>query len=382
MSAAVCGAQAAVLVGGLIAGALRGDQLYVASILVAVPAAVVCIQLLGSLEVGQPQTPRRSEPSPTELGSDAETTELGSGAQTTGGCASPPTEPARGAETKEAQHDGGLASPATRAVDTPFTSDVAPAAAPAATAPAGSAHGGGLVRVLGMRYFWAVAFAPFVQGAAIGATFQIYAPMLLKLVHGWEEGEVARMFQLGGLAALIAHATVTPWLSSRPWRVRAVQAIHSANALLLVAYGHVGRHSAPLALALPVILFVGTAVSLGIVNYMVALFARTVVPDSLSALTGLTRCLFTLGFATLPAAYATMVAAGQLMAPCIIGAALFGASALLMQAATTLPAPSTAPTATARADGAAAPSAAEVSCVVLGGEVTDSRTMRTDLSTK
>jgi hypothetical protein len=176
-----CAAQAAVLVGGLIAGALRGDQLYVASILVAVPAAVVCIQLLGSLEVGQPQTPRRSEPSPTELGSGAETTELGSGAQTTGGCASPPTEPARGAETKEAQHDGGLASPATRAVDTPFTSDVAPAAAPAATAPAGSAHGGGLVRVLGMRYFWAVAFAPFVQGAAIGATFQIYAPMLLKV---------------------------------------------------------------------------------------------------------------------------------------------------------------------------------------------------------
>jgi hypothetical protein len=114
----------------------------------------------------------------------------------------------------------------------------------------------------------------------------------------------------------------------------------------------------------------------------VSVFARTVVPDSLSALTGLTRCLFTLGFATLPAAYATMVAAGQLMAPCIIGAALFGASALLMQAATTLPAPSTAPTATARADGAAAPSAAEVSCVVLGGEVTDSRTMRTDLSTK
>ena len=64
-------------------------------------------------------------------------------------------------------------------------------------------------------------------------------------------------------------------------------------------------------------------VSLGIVNYMVALLARAIAPEALGALTGLTRCLFTLGYCVLPASLVPMLNAAGLIAPCALMASLF-----------------------------------------------------------
>ena len=58
-----------------------------------------------------------------------------------------------------------------------------------------------------------------------------------------------------------------------------------------------------------VLIYVLTAICLGVVNVMVAMLARTVAPEALSTLTGATRCLFTLGFAVFPAAFVPMLLA-------------------------------------------------------------------------
>ena len=65
--------------------------------------------------------------------------------------------------------------------------------------------------------------------------------------------------------------------------------------------------------------------------------ARAVAPAALGALTGLTRCLFTLGYCALPASLVPLLEAGGLIAPCALVAALFGVKAALLQLATRLP---------------------------------------------
>ena len=72
-------------------------------------------------------------------------------------------------------------------------------------------------------------------------------PLVLKSSHSLPEAEVARLFQVGGLAALLAHAFVTPWISSRPWRHLAVQAMAVVNVGLLLGYAFLGERHASVA---------------------------------------------------------------------------------------------------------------------------------------
>ena len=300
LSAAVCIAQASILIAGLIAGALRGAQMHVAMGIVSIPPAIVALYLLGAREaVAAPP------PAPPASAAPAATADATAAADTV-------------AANEKSQEEAVEQTPAPP-----------PAAPPRAR--------DGLARLVRTRYFWAVAFAPFVQGGYMGAIFQTLAPLVLKTVHSWPESDVARMFQIGGLVALIAHATATPWFSSKPWRHRAVQVISLVNAALLVIYGLLGADHAAAALAIPVICFVGTAICLGIVNFMVANLARTIAPEALAACTGATRCLFTFGYAVLPAAFVAMLNAGSLIAPCLCVAVLFVIKALLMQMAAKLP---------------------------------------------
>ena len=181
-----------------------------------------------------------------------------------------------------------------------------------------------LRKAFAMPYFLCLAFCPFVQGCYMGGISSTLAPLVLKATHGWVESEVARLFQVGGFAATIAHAFVTPYLSSRPWRHRAVQALSLLNIGLLLLYAFLGDSSPAVAFAVPVVCFVTTAMCLGCCNLMVALFAKSIVPEALGALTGLTRCLFTLGTGLVPVLVVPLMKAGGLAAPSILVAALFG----------------------------------------------------------
>ena len=66
------------------------------------------------------------------------------------------------------------------------------------------------------------------------------------------------------------------------------------------------------ALALPTVAFVCTAVNLGVCNLMIAMFAMRIAPEALGRITGLTRCLFTLGWCSLPALLVPLRAAASL----------------------------------------------------------------------
>ena len=98
-----------------------------------------------------------------------------------------------------------------------------------------------------------------------------------------------------------------------------------------------GERYASATLVLPAFGFVATACGLGVVNVMVALLARAVAPETIGTLTGLTRCLFTLGYCTLPAPLVPLLQAGGLIAPCALVAALFVVTAALLQLAAHLP---------------------------------------------
>lgn len=272
MAWTVCAAQAGISGAGLIAGAMRGSDLYLASAIVSALPAIAVIVLAGARDPVLPKTT----------------------------AATSTTEPLRSAF----RH----------------------------------------------RYLKAVAVAPFVQGTLIGGVFQVLTPYVLKTTHGFREDSVARLFQLGGFFALIAHAVVTPWLSSRPWRHRAAQALSLITAAVLVVYGALGERYAAVALALPTVAFVCTAVNLGVCNLMIAMFAMRIAPEALGRITGLTRCLFTLGWCSLPALLVPLRAAagGSLLAPCGLVAGLFVMLAALLQFCATLPqaAPSYATTST------------------------------------
>jgi hypothetical protein len=201
---------------------------------------------------------------------------------------------------------------------------------------------GALAKVVRTRYFWACAWSPFVQGTYMGAMMQTLAPLVLKSLHNWPESDVARIFQLCGFGGLIAHASATPYFSSKAWRHRAVQGLSITNAGLLIAYGLLGKTYSHAALVLPIIGFINTAVCLGIVNFMCALLARTIAPEALGSVTGLTRCLFTLGYASMPAAFVPMLTAGNLLAPCLIVATMFASKVVLLEwGARKLPEPMT-----------------------------------------
>ena len=268
MAASVCIAQASIMVGGFVAGAMRGRDLAIAGAIVSALPALAAVFLMGAREV--------------------------------------PRTASAGGESQRA----------------------------------------GLLRAVRTRFFCGVAIAPFVQGASVGGVMQVLTPLILKSLHGWEEASVARVFQFGGLVALVAHATATPYLSSRPWRHRALQALSLLVAALLLAYGMLGEAHPAAALVLPVAAFVGTAVALGIANFMIALLARAVAPAALGTLTGLTRCAFTLGYCSLPAALVPLLAAGGLLAPCALVASLFGLTAISLQLCSALPAAAAPPTLT------------------------------------
>lgn len=324
LSFSVCMAQGSILIAGSIAGALRGSQMYIACAIVSVPPAIITVVLMFAREATSTPTPPPLSTATSEPP----------------GAAAPIA-----ADAKTADVDAPTAEPPPTAAPTapPATAPAAAPTAPAAAPTAPPRARDGLKRVMRTRYFWAVAFAPFVQGAYMGATFQTLAPVVLKETHSWVEGDVARMFQIGGLVALIAHATATPWLSSKPWRHHAVQAISLLNAALLVVYGLLGEAHPAAALILPVVCFVGTAICLGIVNFMVALLARTIAPEALAVCTGATRCLFTFGYCILPAAFVAMFNGVGLRVPSIVSAMLFVIKAALMQLAAKLPTPLPAP---------------------------------------
>ena len=237
----------------------------------------------------------------------------------------------------------------------------------------------GFFRAIRTRYFLCVSFAPFVQGSYMvrartawlnpalrliatlaqeesargnlasdtrsssapllwqGGMFGTLAPMVLKNIHGRSESDVGRLFQVGGLGALLAHAFFTPWVSSRPWRHRAVQFLSLLNTAIVLVYGFYGERDAGVALVLPCVAFVSTAVCLGCCNLMVAIFARNTAPEALGALTGLTRCMFSVGTSVLPALVVPLTDAGGLLAPCVLGAVLFGVKAFLLTWCASLP---------------------------------------------
>lgn len=168
--------------------------------------------------------------------------------------------------------------------------------------------------------------------------------MILKNSHGWNESDVGRLFQVGGLGALVAHAFFTPWVSSRPWRHRAVQALSLLNAVVLLVYGFYGESDPGVALVLPCVAFVSTAICLGCCNLMVAMFARNTAPEALGALTGLTRCTFSIGTSVLPALVVPLTDAGGLLAPCVLAAILFAVKGVLLTWCAQLPPPRAAPT--------------------------------------
>ena len=122
---------------------------------------------------------------------------------------------------------------------------------------------------------------------------------------------------MGGLCALLTHASLTPYLSGVPWRHRAAQGLAALIAASSLAYGMLGERYASATLVLPAFGFVATACGLGVVNVMVALLARAVAPEAIGTLTGLTRCLFTLGYCALPAPLVPLLQASGPLAPCI-----------------------------------------------------------------
>ena len=268
MAWTVCAAQAGISGAGLIAGSMRGRDLYLASAIVSVLPATAAIVLAGARD---PVLPKATV---ATSGDD---------------------------------------------VDAPQRS----------SAP--------LRAAFRHRYLQAVAVAPFVQGTLIGGIFQVLTPYVLKTTHGFREDSVARVFQLGGLGALIAHAVLTPWLSSRPWRHRAAQALSLITAAALVVYGALGDQHPAVALALPTVAFVCTAINLGICNLMIAMFAMRMAPEALGRITGLTRCLFTLGWCSLPALLLPLRTSSGLLAPCGLVAGLFTVLAILLQFAAHLP---------------------------------------------
>ena len=289
MSATVCFAQLAVMAGGFVAGAMRGQDLFIACAVVSVAPALAVLILLCTSEV------------PAATPSSMPPVMLLAPAAAPAAPSAPPSPPSKPSPPRQAQT--------------------------------------GLWRALRTRYFWGVAVAPLVQGCFIGGVAQSLAPLVLRTTHGWDEASVARLFQISGLCALLAHAALTPYLASVSWRHRATQALAVLVAATSLAYGVLGERHSALALALPVVGFVATAVSLGVVNVMVALLARAVAPEALGALTGLTRCLFTLGYCVLPASLVPLLKAGGLLAPCLLIAALFVLKAALLQLATRLPIP-------------------------------------------
>jgi len=108
--------------------------------------------------------------------------------------------------------------------------------------------------------------------------------------------------------------------------------------MLTIALGLLGEASSVAAFVLPLVGFVCTAVCLGCCNLMLAVFARAAAPQALGSLTGLTRCMFTLGLCVLPVLLGPMLSAGGLRVPCFLVSALFLLQAAALQVAKRSPA--------------------------------------------
>ena len=244
MSATVCAAQLAVSLGGFVAGAMRGRDLAFAMLLVSVAPATVALVLLRAHEVRPPANVSPPPPVPAPLASPSEA-------------------------------EAALAAPAVPEAAAPAVAAVAAAAVATGTPTKGRS---GVQRALRTRYFWGVALAPLVQGCYIGGVMQSLAPLVLKTAHGWGESGVARLFQVGGLGALLTHASLTPYLSGVPWRHRAAQGLAALTAATSLAYDVLGERYASAALVLPAFGFVTTACGLGVVNVMVPHRRRAAAP--------------------------------------------------------------------------------------------------------
>ena len=81
---------------------------------------------------------------------------------------------------------------------------------------------------------------------------------------------------------------------------------------------------------LPLMFFILTALCLGICNFMVALCARAVAPEAVGAITGLTRCLFTLGNSIMPVIVLPLADVGGLRLPCFVIAGAFLLKVILL----------------------------------------------------
>ena len=268
---AVCLGVASVMLGGFLAGAMTGSQIGLACAITCTPQAVAAVGLLLAKDV--PRAALR----PPQL---ATGTNVGASAP-------------------------GAASASSRA---------------------------GLKRAMSTRYMLCICFAPLCQGFRIAGVVQTLAPITLKAVHGWEESRVGILYQAGGFGAILGHFFLTPYLSSRPWRHRAVQALSLLIMSLLIVYGLVGDNPdyPVVALVLPLMFFILTALCLGICNFMVALCARAVAPEAVGAITGLTRCLFTLGNSIMPVIVLPLADVGGLRLPCFVIAGAFLLKAILL----------------------------------------------------
>jgi len=178
--------------------------------------------------------------------------------------------------------------------------------------------------------FGVLAFAAFVQGTYIGS-FNVLMPVLLKTVHQLNEPAIARLFLYSGLGAALSHISATPYFSGRRWRHRAVQLFSLVKSFLLVLLGLTGEKSRVVAIVVPVLCFVQTALCLGVTNVMVAIYAQTQNPAALGVLTGLTRSLFALGSMLINAIALPLFDVAGLIAPCLFMSSLFALAAFLMQ---------------------------------------------------
>ena len=141
---------------------------------------------------------------------------------------------------------------------------------------------------------------------------------------------VGILYQAGGIGAVFGHGLVTPYLSSRGWRHRSVQGLALFNIGLLVVYSFFGETVPELALALPVVAFVSTSLTLGVCNFMCALCARAVAPEAVGAITGLTHCIFTLGNTITPVMVVPLLDAGGLRLPCLLIAGFWALKVVLL----------------------------------------------------
>ena len=147
--------------------------------------------------------------------------------------------------------------------------------------------------------FAAGAFSTFCHGACNGATFAL-VPLVLKEVHAYDEEQVGRVFLAGGLITVGVHATATPWISAR-CPGRGAQGLALAVAACSAALAATAQRSGAATTVLAVAIFCFNSCCLGVCNTIVVRACRLVAPEALGAATGLTRSIYTLGFAFFPA---------------------------------------------------------------------------------